>query len=156
MTGLYFSSFVDEFCKLAAQPVSREEAEASLRKLQRMEENRDLGETGRAAMVGAAVMPVAGAVTRSISGSQKWLKPGSQVSFRKPLSALRSVNWSGIGRGAAADAAGGAFFGGALPLLREAAERRSRMEKLKDYISQEQGQRRDKTLRQKITTHTGL
>ena len=154
--AIEFSSFTDEFCKLAAAPISRDEAEKSLKRIQTMSENRDLGALGRSAMVGSALSPIAATFTRSVSGAQKWLKPGAALNLKSPKSIAKAVNWSGLGRQAAADAAGGAIFGGALPLAREAVEGKAQKERLLDYLAQEQGNRRDKTLRRHIAANIGL
>ena len=151
-----FSAFADEFCKIAARPISREEAEKSLRRLQGMEENRDLGAMGRSAMVGGSILPVAGMAARMVSGTQKFLKPGASVNIRKPLSALKAVNWSGLGRQAAADSMMGAIGGGLTPLAREHVEENVQKERLRDYIAQQEGKRRNKSLRQQITQHVGV
>lgn len=151
-----FSAFVEEFHKIAARPISKEEAERSLGKLKSIEENRDLGALGRAAATGAAFMPVAGAVSRVIGGSSRIMKPGAKFNVRKPLGSLKAVNWGGLGREAASDAAMGALGGGALPLLREKVETSAQKEKLRDYIEQQEGRKSDKGFRRRVTEYTGV
>lgn len=134
-----FNAFTDEFCKLAGRPVSKEEAERSLRKLRSMEEDRDLAAVGRSAATGAALMPVAGLATRMVAGTQRFMKPERSFNLRKPFSTLKSMDWSGLTRGLASDATMGAIGGGVLPLARESVERNAQKAKLEDYIQQQEG-----------------
>ena len=151
-----FTAFTDEFCKLAAHPVSEEEARKALHKLQVMEEQRDLGAVGRAAGVGAALMPVAGMAGRTVSGIQRFLKPNSSVNFKRPGSVLKAIDWKGLGRQATADAMMGSIGGGVLPLTREGVERRAQKAKLENYIEQGQGNRAGSSFRRQIQANTGL
>lgn len=151
---IFFSSFTDEFCKLAAQPVSREEATKSLLKLRQIEQSHDLGTIGRSALVGSTVMPVANMAARTVAGKQQFLKPGASIKLRNPSSIAKSINWKGIGRQAAADAMSGSIGGGLLPLAREGVETNAQKAKLKNYISQQEGG--DKTLRSRIAENVGV
>lgn len=150
-----FSSFVDEFCKLAAQPVSKEEADKSLNRLRQIEQFHDIGTIGRSAAVGSAVMPVANMAARTVAGTQQFLKPGATPSLRNPASIAKSINWQRLGRQATADAMAGSIGGGLLPLARERVETNAQKAKLKNYISQQDGQT-DKNLRGKITEYVGV
>lgn len=151
-----FTAFADEFCKLAAQPISRDDAEKSLKRLQTMQENRDAGAMGRSAMVGAALMPVAGTAGRMVAGTQRFLKPGATASLKNPVSALKAVNWKGLGRQLTSDAMMGGIGGGLTPLAREHVEQNVQREKLRDYIAQEEGKKRGKGLRQQILSSVGV
>jgi hypothetical protein len=154
-------AFIDEFCKLAGRPVTKEEAERSLRKLKGMKEDRDWGTYGRSAAVGAGIMPVAGVASRLIAGGTKYVKPKK---FTKALSkgnlgkAVKAVNWGTIGRQAASDAAMGAIAGGILPIAREQVEQGAQEAKLKRFVEQEEGRgkRGMKRLRQQVTEVTGV
>jgi hypothetical protein len=158
MATMHFSSFVDEFCKLAAQPVSVEEAEKSLRKLRSLEESRDLPAVGRAAGVGAVLTPVAGLASRLVAGTAKVMKPGSALSLRRPGQTLKNVNWSGLGRQAASDAMLGSIAGGLLPLAREGVERRAQKAKLKTFMEEHEGTKKRglSRLRRSIAEQTGV
>lgn len=153
-----FTAFTDEFCKLSARPVTREEAEKSLGKLRSMEEDRDLGSLGRSAGVGAALMPAAGLATRMVSGTQRFLKPGSKVTGRNPLALAKAVDWGGLGRQAAADSMFGAIGGGVTPMAREAVEQKAQKAKLEDYIEQQRGTRRRGAgkFRHQVQQHIGV
>jgi hypothetical protein len=157
-----FASFGDEFLKLSA--ISREEAEASLGHLQDLE-SQGGGELARAAGVGAAVMPAAGMATRLVSGTQRFMKPVDVkdvtkglkgFNIRKPWKSLKDVNWSGLGRQAAADAAFGAIGGGAVPALRHRVERKVEQERLKDYLAEQSGKKREKGFRTQVRGTLGV
>lgn len=151
-----FRAFTDEFCKLAARPISEDEARKSLNKIKAMDAQRDMGALGRAAATGAVVAPAAQFLGRTIAGTNKLLKPGATFNIRKPGEALKAINWGGLGRQAAADAAMGSIIGGALPLAREGVERRAQKAKLENYIDQETGGRKGRSLRRQIQASTGL
>jgi hypothetical protein len=158
MTTMHFSSFVDEFCKLAAQPVSVEEAEKSLKKLRSMEASRDMPAMARSAAVGAALTPFAFLASRGVAGTSKLVKPGATFNLRRPLQSLKSINWSGLGRQAAADAMMGSIASGVTPLAREAVERRAQEAKLKTFIEQTDGERKRglSRVRRAIAEQTGV
>lgn len=148
-----FYAFTDEFCKLSARPISKEEAEKSLRKLKGMEEDRDLGALGRSAGVGAALMPGAGMAARLVAGTQKFMKPGKSFNIKRPW---QGVNVSSLGRQAASDAMYGAIGGGAIPLAREKVESTVQKERLRDYIDQHEGRQGGKSFRRQVKGAIGV
>lgn len=151
-----FNAFTDEFCKLAAQPITRDEAERSLGKLKDIEDSQDMGALGRSAATGAAIMPVAGLAARGVAGTQKLLKPGAKIKGRNPLSLAKAIDWKSLGRQGAADSMYGAIGGGALPLAREKVETTAQKEKLRTFIDQEEGNRGPRSLRRQIRQSVGV
>ena len=149
---MYFSSFVDEFCKVAARPITEDEAHRALERLNYMEQQRDFGALGRAAGVGAAIMPVANVFARGIAGKQPFLRQGQKFTMN-PVQLAKRMDWGSIGRHAAADSSMGAFFGGALPLAREYVESGAQKAKLEDYLDQQQ---QPTTFRRHIQRNVGL
>jgi len=149
------ASFSDEFLKLAA--VTREEAEASLQRIQDLKKNVP-GELARSASTGAVFAPLAGLATRAIWGKQKWLKPemAGKVSIKRPWELAKAVDWSNIGRTAGQEATMGALGFGALPVIRGRVERNVAEEKLKDYIAQKKGTKIPRSLRRDITSTLGV
>lgn len=123
---------------LQHQPVSNDEAQQALMHLRKLEaETPSMGETSRAGLVGAAVMPLASLTWRAIAGQKGWSGTGNF--------------WPG-GRPLLATAAQGAVMGAGMPVLRHSLEREVEKQKLREYL----GENRKGKLRSAIKGTLGV
>jgi hypothetical protein len=127
-----------------ARHVDRSEAEAALKRLDRLKKDAPgAGQIARGALVGAGVGPVASLAWRAAAGPEG--RMGRPIVLRTPKGKVAL-------RPHLAHAAHGAVFGGVLPAGRQKLEQATEKQKLKEYL----GQSRRGDLRSKIKKHTGL
>ena len=152
--GPDFYAFSDEMLKLSA--MTREEAQASLGRLKKLEEKKS-GEMTRGALVGAALFPVGGALAKTVAGTLPLFRGGRRLkSFANLGQAASNIDTGKMGRTWLGDAIIGAVGGGALPVARHQLERNVERERLKDYLSEQEGKRRGTGMRQQFARRVGI
>jgi hypothetical protein len=117
------------------EAISPEEAEESLRRYQKLQDQRPTaGQIGRYATLGAVAAPIAGALKNVIvGGDASW--SGAK---KKALEGAEGMRRAGIhGRILAGTAAAGALTSGALPLVRTHLDQQAEKARLKEYLSQQ-------------------
>jgi len=144
-----FNSFSDEFLKLSA--VTREEAEASLKRLKTLEETKPTaGQIARGALAGGVAGTASQLAKGLVTGD---LKRGIATAMEQPtargkmnalaVSALKNVGGT---------LAGSAALGSTLPTLRGHLDREAEKEKLREFL----GQKADSRAHRKVKKVLGL
>lgn len=129
-----FDSFSDEFLKLSA--VTREEAEASLKRLKTLQETKPTaGQIARGALAGSvagtASQVAKGLVTGDVKrGIVHVLEQPTTRGKAKALAAGALKNFGGT-------LAGSAALGSTLPVIRGHLDREAEKEKLREFLGQE-------------------